>query len=215
MRASSRGLGELLLAVAAEAVGPILVGLGDTATVDGGAGLLEVVGDALRRPRATGPVRRAQSAARRAGRGARLRPAEGRVAGAGRGARGAARRDGRASSLRTTWPAQAPPAGSAPRSPRSARELVSGVGARPRPDRFPRARRSAPTSSSRAKGRSTARAARGRRSARSCGSAARQGVRCAVFGGRVDEAPPGVEPHALSGDPDRAADDLVAARRAG
>lgn len=46
--ASSRGLGELMLAAAAETNGPILVGLGDTATVDGGAGLLEVVGDALR-----------------------------------------------------------------------------------------------------------------------------------------------------------------------
>ena len=47
MRASSRGLGQLLLAAAAEAGGPILVGLGDSATVDGGAGLLEVVGDTL------------------------------------------------------------------------------------------------------------------------------------------------------------------------
>ena len=36
-----------------------------------------------------------------------------------------------------------------------------------------------------------------------------EGVRCAVFGGRVDEALPGVEMHALSGDPARAADDLV------
>ena len=36
-----------------------------------------------------------------------------------------------------------------------------------------------------------------------------EGVRCAVFGGRVDEALPGVEMHALSGDPERTADDLV------
>jgi glycerate kinase len=34
-------------------------------------------------------------------------------------------------------------------------------------------------------------------------------VRCEVFGGRVEEAPLGVEAHALSGDPARAADDLV------
>jgi glycerate kinase len=47
-KASSRGLGELMLAAAAETTGPILVCLGDTATVDGGVGLLEVVGDALR-----------------------------------------------------------------------------------------------------------------------------------------------------------------------
>ena len=36
-----------------------------------------------------------------------------------------------------------------------------------------------------------------------------EGMRCAVFGGRVEEALPGVEMHALSGDPERAADDLV------
>jgi glycerate kinase len=35
------------------------------------------------------------------------------------------------------------------------------------------------------------------------------GVRCELFGGRVIEAPPGTQPHALSGDPKRAADDLV------
>src|SRR6185436_7746149 len=47
LRASSRGLGEVLLAIAGEASGQILVGLGDTGTVDGGAGLLEVVGESL------------------------------------------------------------------------------------------------------------------------------------------------------------------------
>ncbi len=47
LAASSRGLGELLAAIAGDASGPILVGLGDTATVDGGAGLLEVVGETL------------------------------------------------------------------------------------------------------------------------------------------------------------------------
>jgi glycerate kinase len=35
------------------------------------------------------------------------------------------------------------------------------------------------------------------------------GVHCELFGGRIDEAPPGTQPHALSGDPDRAAADLV------
>ena len=34
-------------------------------------------------------------------------------------------------------------------------------------------------------------------------------VRCELFAGRVDEAPPGTSPHALSGDESRAADDLV------
>ncbi len=41
LRASSRGLGELLRAVLAEEPRALLVGLGGTATVDGGAGLLE------------------------------------------------------------------------------------------------------------------------------------------------------------------------------
>ena len=35
------------------------------------------------------------------------------------------------------------------------------------------------------------------------------GVHCELFGGRIDEPPPGTQPHTLSGDPDRAADDLV------
>jgi glycerate kinase len=35
------------------------------------------------------------------------------------------------------------------------------------------------------------------------------GVRCVVFGGRIGEAPPGLEVIALSGDPSRATEDLV------
>jgi glycerate kinase len=43
LRASSRGLGELLLAALAESPKALVVALGGTATVDGGAGLREVV----------------------------------------------------------------------------------------------------------------------------------------------------------------------------
>jgi glycerate kinase len=43
LRASSRGLGELLLAVLAESPAAVVVGLGGTATVDGGAGMRECV----------------------------------------------------------------------------------------------------------------------------------------------------------------------------
>lgn len=43
LRASSRGLGELLLAVLAESPASVLVGLGGSATVDGGAGMRECV----------------------------------------------------------------------------------------------------------------------------------------------------------------------------
>jgi len=48
LRATSRGLGELLLAIVAERPREVLVGVGGTATVDGGAGMRDVVGSALR-----------------------------------------------------------------------------------------------------------------------------------------------------------------------
>lgn len=51
LRASTRGLGELLLAILAERPQEVLVGVGGTATVDGGVGMREVVGDALREAR--------------------------------------------------------------------------------------------------------------------------------------------------------------------
>jgi glycerate 2-kinase len=44
LRASSRGLGELVLAALACSPASLVVGLGGTATVDGGAGLREIVG---------------------------------------------------------------------------------------------------------------------------------------------------------------------------
>jgi len=49
LRATSRGLGELLLAVLEAAPGSVLVGVGGTATVDGGVAMREVVGGALER----------------------------------------------------------------------------------------------------------------------------------------------------------------------
>ena len=48
LRATTRGLGELLVAVLDEEPRELLVGIGGTATVDGGAGLRAVVGDRLR-----------------------------------------------------------------------------------------------------------------------------------------------------------------------
>jgi glycerate kinase len=48
LRASTRGLGELLLRILAEQPRELLVGVGGTATVDGGAGMREVVGPELR-----------------------------------------------------------------------------------------------------------------------------------------------------------------------
>ena len=44
IRACSRGLGELIVAALEEGASGLVIGLGDSATVDGGAGLREVVG---------------------------------------------------------------------------------------------------------------------------------------------------------------------------
>jgi len=48
LRATSHGLGELLLALLRERPSALLVGVGGTATVDGGVGMREVLGSALR-----------------------------------------------------------------------------------------------------------------------------------------------------------------------
>ena len=77
LRASSAGLGELLAAVIAWRPARVLVGVGGTATVDGGAGLRSVLPQWPDDPAAARRLRRAQHAARR---GARVRAAEGRDA---------------------------------------------------------------------------------------------------------------------------------------
>jgi glycerate 2-kinase len=51
LRTSTRGLGELLLAILDEQPREVLVGVGGTATVDGGAGMRDVLGSALRTAR--------------------------------------------------------------------------------------------------------------------------------------------------------------------
>ena len=207
MEASSRGLGELLLAVAAEASGPILVGLGDTATVDGGAGLLDLVGERLagrelealcdvRNPllgdrgaaRAFGPQKGAspeqvEALERRLAEEERLRPyAE--LAGAGAaGGLGAAvaALGGRLSS------------GAGVVLERIGfRGLISGA------DLVVTGEGTVDRSSLEGKAVGEV--------IRACEEG---GVRCAVFGGLVVERPPRVEVHALSGDPGRVAEDLV------
>jgi glycerate kinase len=207
MRASSSGLGQLLLAVAAAAGGPILVGLGDTATVDGGAGLLDVVGDALagRELRALCDVRNPLLGERGAA----------RAFGPQKGAspEQVEALESRLSSMTELRPyADLPGAGAAGGLGAAIAslggELVSGSdlvlerigfrGLATGADLVVTGEGTIDRSSSEGK---------------AVGEVVRicreEGVRCAVFGGRVDEAPPGVEVHALSGDPERAADDLV------
>jgi glycerate kinase len=204
---SSRGLGELLLAVAAEASGPILVGLGDTATVDGGAGLLEVVGDRLagrelealcdvRNPllgergaaRAFGPQKGAspeevEALERRLAADERLRPyAELPGAGAAGGLGAAiAALGGRLSSGAGVVLERIGFHGLIA----GADLVVTGEGTVDR---------------SSFEGKAVGEVVR---------TCVENGVRCAVFGGVVVESPAGPEVHTLSGDPGRAADDLV------
>jgi glycerate kinase len=207
MAASSGGLGELLLAAAAEASGPILVGLGDSATVDGGAGLLEVVGDELggrelqalcdvRNPllgergaaRAFGPQKGAspeqvEALEERLAGIDRLRPYAGLPgAGAAGGLGGAiAALGGELLSGADVVLERIDFRGMA----RGVDLVVTGEGTVDR---------------STVEGKAVGEVVRVCRE---------EEVRCEVFGGRVEEAPPGVEAHALSGDPVRAADDLV------
>jgi len=207
LAASSRGLGELLLAIAGVASGRILVGLGDTAIVDGGAGLLEVVGEKLggrgldvlcdvRNPllgergaaRAFGPQKGASpeqvaELERRLAAMDELRPyAElpGAGAAGGLGA-GLASLGARLLPGAEVVLERIDFASQA----RGADLVVTGEGTLDR---------------SSIEGKAVGEVVR---------VCAVLGVRCELFGGRIDEAPPGTQPHALSGDPDRAADDLV------
>jgi glycerate 2-kinase len=207
LSASSRGLGELLVAIAGEASGPIFVGLGDTATVDGGAGMLEVAGGLLggrelevlcdvRNPllgergaaRAFGPQKGAspeqvdELEMRLAGM-VELRPyAELPGAGAAGGLGAALASLG--GQLRSGAELVLERIGFAAQA-RTADLVVTGEGTLDR---------------SSTEGKAVGEVLR---------SCRELGVRCEVFGGRVDAPPPGTQPHALSGDPDRAADDLV------
>ncbi len=207
MRASSSGLGELLLAVASETVGPILVGLGDSATVDGGAGLRQIVGNSLsgRELRALCDVRNPLLGERGAARafapqkGAspeQVEELEARLAGM--------------AELRPY--AELPGAGAAGGLGAAIAllggELASGsqlilerIGFRGLASGADLVVTGEGTiDSSSGEGKAVGEVVR---------LCSEERVRCVVFGGRVEEALPGVETHELSGDPRRAADDLV------
>ena len=182
--ASSRGLGELIARA-----GPcerLLVCLGGTATMDAGAGLLEVL-DELPAPTTVLCDTRATlvEAPRLFG------PQKGALADDVAELESALRATTRSRSPSSR--AAARRAGSARRWPRSARSSS--------PARTTCSRRSAsasgprgPTWSSPARARSTARPSRARRRARPSARARELGVRCLLFGGRVED---GVEALAL------------------
>jgi glycerate 2-kinase len=208
LRASSRGFGELLVAAAAETTGPLLIGLGDTATVDGGAGLLEVVGDALR---------------------GRELEAACDVRNPLLGERGAARAFGpqkgatpqivdelerRLAALDVLRPyADVPGAGAAGGIGAAlaalGAELVSGAEVVLETVGFRGAVRGSDlvVTGEGTVDRSTFEGKAPGEVVRVCRE---EGVRCVLFGGRVVEAPGDVEVRELSGDPARAAEDLTA-----
>jgi glycerate kinase len=207
LRATSRGLGELVLAAAAAAGGPILVCLGDSATVDGGAGLREVVGSSLAGCELVGlcDVRNRLLGERGAARG--FGPQK------GASPEEVEQLEARLAAMAELRPyAELPGAGAAGGLGAALAalggELVSGAdfilerigfrGLAYGADLVVTGEGTVDGSSSEGKVVGEV--------ARICGE---EGVRCVVFGGRVVEELGGVEMYTLSGDPERAADDLI------
>ena len=207
MSASSRGLGALLLAVAEETPGPILVGLGDTATVDGGAGLLEVVGSGLERCElyvlcdVRNPLLGERGAARAFGPQKGASPVE------------VEELERRLAAMEVLQPfADLPGAGAAGGLGAALASvggrLVSGASLVLERIDF-RAQAAGADLVVTGEGAVDRSSTEGKAVGEVLRACRELGVRCELFGGRVDEAPAGTSPHALSGDPARAADDLV------
>jgi glycerate 2-kinase len=205
MRASSRGLGELIHAALSSGPDALLVCLGDSATVDGGSGLMEVLGGFPVPVRALCDVRNPLLGER--GAAAAFAPQK------GASSEQVAELEARLASSRSLRPfAGLPGAGAAgglgAAMAALGAELVQGaelvlelIGFRPR----------ARVASLVVTGEGTV--DRSTLEGKAPGAALRicseEGVRCAVFAGRVDEELPGVELYELSGDSARARADLV------
>jgi glycerate kinase len=200
--ASSRGLGELILAVSRPR--ELLVGLGGTATVDGGAGLREVVGEL------PAPTRVACDVDVPLLDAARLFAAQ----------KGASPEDARELEARLAGMAELAPyadfhgAGAAGGLGAAlaalGAELVRGAELVLDTIGFDPAGYDLVVTGEGTVDRTTARGKAPGEVARRCREA---GVRCVVFGGRVAEPLEGVETVELSGNPDRARDDLLALSR--
>ena len=194
LAASSRGYGELVAAVLAEEPSALLLCLGGTATMDGGAGFLEVVRELPVPVRVACDVRATLAEAPRffgpqKGAGpAEVAELERRLAGRFDPGPGGGAAGGLGAALASLGGRLSPGAplvlDAIGFDPAGSDLVVTGEG---RVDRT--------TVLGKAPG----------EVARRCLAA---GVRCVVFGGIVDEPLPGVETIALSGDPAHAADDL-------
>jgi glycerate 2-kinase len=207
MRASSRGLGELLVVAQEEGARELVVGVGGVATVDGGVGMREVIGSALSVQTTTlcdvaNPLLGPRGAARAFGpqKGATPEQVE--------------ELERRLAALEELRPfADLPGAGAAgglgaglaalgaklvPGAP----FVLEALGFRER------IRGAALVVTG--EGEVDATTAEGKAPAAVLRACAEEGVRCALFGGRVRSSPSGVEVHELSGDRARAREDLVA-----
>ncbi|HKO75125.1 MAG TPA: glycerate kinase [Gaiellaceae bacterium] len=205
LRASSRGLGELIVAAQDAGASGLVVGLGDSATVDGGAGLREAIGalpagtlvacdvaNPLLGPRgaahAFGPQKGASPAQveeleRRLAADPALAPYADLPGTGAAGGLGAA-----LASLGAELVPGAQLVADAIRLPErlhGASLVVTGEGTVDQASR------------------------EGKVTGHVASLAARAGVRCVVFGGRVEAALPGAEAVALSGDASRAEADLL------
>jgi glycerate kinase len=206
LRASSRGLGELVAAALAERPAALVVALGGTATVDGGVGLREALG-ALETPCvALADVRTVLADAAR-------------VFGPQKGASSeqVAELESRLEALDELRPfAEAPGSGAA--GGLGAAFLALGAELRPGApavldlvrfdDRLARSdlvvTGEGTVDETTSEGKAPGEVAR---------RASAAGVRCVVFGGLMEAEIPGAELRALSGDPARAEEDLVALGR--
>ena len=200
LRASSRGLGELILAAGDR---ELVVGIGGTATVDGGAGLREVLDGLPRRTTVLCDVRSPLLDAARvfsAQKGAS--PAD------------ALELERRLTAMEQLRPyADLPGAGSAGGLGAAfaalGAELVAGaeyvIEAVGLPERLLGAAIAVT-----GEGEVDRTSAEGKVAGAVVRLCAEEGIRCAVFGGRVEEPLPDAESYELSGDPERAREDLVA-----
>jgi glycerate kinase len=207
LRASSRGLGELVLAALSEEPSSLVVALGGTATVDGGAGLLDAVRSLPVPCVALADVR------------ATLRDAAG-VYGPQKGAspEDVAVLERRLAAMEELRPfAERPGAGAAG----GLGAALASLGA----DLVPGApavldllgfdgRLAGCDVVVTGEGTVDATTSDGKAPGEVAGRAAAAGVRCVVFGGRVHEDVAGARTVALSGEPARAEDDLVELGRA-
>lgn len=206
LRASTRGLGLLLRAVLAARPQALLVGLGGSATVDGGAGMRSLLDGVpvptrvacdvrtrlLDAPRLFGPQKGASAddiveLERRLAADQELRPYAGLDGSGAAGGLGAA-------------------------FAALGAELVPGARLVLETVRF-RERIADADLVVTGEGTVDATTAEGKAPAEVVRAAAEHNIRCVVFGGRVEQAPAGIAAVALSGEPTRARDDLVALGR--